>query len=768
MADSMADLNFVWTSAVPCSKSDPLNKTTNSCSSVTWCSSKIESRLDYTLNLGKFSPPYCLMYKWTTKQLVPTNCSFGSFFMCELSCSKPSCPSEKMCIKDESLFEVVDGKTYMKSGREIRGKWEKSVLNNTHHYYFLGEKLVTWSENWKTCCSLGLKPLPLDEQVSHFDRSNSPMQGVVYWTAMTRADCQYQFENCFQESTVYPSRVYGLKEGGSCVAVSVRDSIAKTVTGIGLASKTMLCNSKLLMACEGPVQTFDVREKITSCDLPKCTGIPDCVMDDSKFLTRPARVLLDTQTYGVWDIACDMSFLPFRNELGTWDEAYKRCCSLGMDLMSIQNPSKQNCMFKSPSIKDEDNLEKILFKGHIWTSGRDVEACRGKLRWCNGYLNDYLKKDIVWKKGVDPKSANNSCVYIDFDVSDVPSLGLADCSEKKQIVCEAPLGVGYRSQMHLFFCRNSFRVRTSEANKIWNTGDMSQAGYGFKKMVQCLAEYLGLVYDSTKINEHVYLSMMSRMFFPFNASEMNNQIQDKIDWLMSQPTLKSAKSKTKFATKVTDDIMDEFFSGHFQLAAEMIRKLYDCRDTAKTNVETFAFDFLQCLVESKGLNRFWSDYNFELEGFSVIPMVDDFYSPCSTFQTILQNTSFCIRMYSELLLPNLLFNIIYFCYSEHRRQAPNLTIIWDQAYLNNNGGFNWCASDVNSYENIDHINVPVDVIKEVSGNPLMLVSLPGPEPNLHAVLATDKLKYETDVFCRFSVNYLAYCKANPGVQRWEY
>ncbi|XP_065337480.1 uncharacterized protein LOC135937985 [Cloeon dipterum] len=109
-----------------------------------------------------------------------------------------------------------------------------------------------------------------------------------------------------------------------------------------------------------------------------------------------------------------------------------------------------------------------------------------------------------------------------------------------------------------------------------------------------------------------------------------------------------------------------------------------------------------------------------------------------------------------------------FMYNFFRSQAPNLTIIWDQAYFNFNGGFTWCASNVNPFNPFSHVVVPVDVIKEVSGNPLMLVSLPGPEPNLHAVPVTDELKYETDVFCRFSINYLAYCQANPGLKRWEY
>ncbi|CAB3388709.1 Hypothetical predicted protein [Cloeon dipterum] len=213
------------------------------------------------------------------------------------------------------------------------------------------------------------------------------------------------------------------------------------------------------------------------------------------------------QRLGKWLSACDHSFLQLPNPYGTWDEAYKRCCSVGMDLLSIQNPGKQICLASSSKTR-------LPFSGQFWSSGRDVSSCPGKLRWCTSYLNDFLKKDLVWKAGQDVSYANNSCVYVDFDDPILPSLALADCSERKQFFCEAPSGAGYKSEMHATFCRRSFNVKQSEAIQIWNTGDLSQAGYGAKKMVQCLAEYVGLVYNSTKINEHMYFQMVSRMLSP--------------------------------------------------------------------------------------------------------------------------------------------------------------------------------------------------------------------------------------------------------------
>ncbi|XP_065334454.1 uncharacterized protein LOC135935820 [Cloeon dipterum] len=158
---------LLWTSAAPCSKSDPLNKTTSSCSSVTWCPNNVETRLNYTLNLGKFTRNDCIVYRWSTKQLEPKDCSYKAYFSCEPACWRPILPSQNECQKDESLFEVIGGKTYLKKDQEIRGTWQQT---NFGFYYFFGEKLVNWKENWMTCCSLGLKPLAVtDSLTEHFN-----------------------------------------------------------------------------------------------------------------------------------------------------------------------------------------------------------------------------------------------------------------------------------------------------------------------------------------------------------------------------------------------------------------------------------------------------------------------------------------------------------------------------------------------------------------------------------------------------------------------
>ncbi|CAB3380733.1 Hypothetical predicted protein [Cloeon dipterum] len=190
-----------------------------------------------------------------------------------------------------------------------------------------------------------------------------------------------------------------------------------------------------------------------------------------------------------------------------------------------------------------------------------------------------------------------------------------DCSFEALFLCEAPSGAGYKSEMHATFCRRSFNVKQSEAVQIWNTGDLSQAGYGAKvgspSFIACLERNGSLPYAETK---------------------------------------------------------------------EIFVKLYN-----------------------------------------------------------------------------------YF-----RSVAPKLTIIWDHGYAVNGTGFMWCRSDVDPLNPSARIPVPVPVAAITNKIPSMLVSLPGKEPNLYAVAVTETLKYDTDVFCRFSPSVKKSCESNVYSTTWNY
>ncbi|XP_065335333.1 uncharacterized protein LOC135936452 [Cloeon dipterum] len=454
-----------------------------------------------------------------------------------------------------------------------------------------------------TCCSLGLKPLAVTNDLwDHFKKANNSVQNLVYWSAMNRNGCPLHFENFLHNlSATSLNSIHGIRKGGSCVAVSFREKVNIEIDP-AIVFKTTACASKLLLGCEETEKTFEIREDtISNCDLPECTGLPDCVMEHDFFLKRPFRVLLAPWRFGNWHSCCDNSILELHDEYGTWDEAYKRCCSLGMDLLSVHNSAKQYCLGNPYKNSNSNEKGYLPFRTEAWTAGRDIDSCRGQLRWCTSYLNDYLKNDLTWKKGHDPRFANNSCVYIDFGDPVEPSLALADCSEKKQIICEAPMGVGFKSQMHYHSCRRNFRVKESDAVKMWNTGDLSRTSYAAKKMIQCLAEHIGLVYNSTKINLHVYLKLLSRMMHPINAELEKKMDTNRIKWNRFSKHLNGEKNRI-LDDAFGDESRDGQYSVHFDFATEMMNKLYECREINITNEETFAFDFLVCLLQTKTLD----------------------------------------------------------------------------------------------------------------------------------------------------------------------
>ncbi|XP_065337010.1 uncharacterized protein LOC135937733 [Cloeon dipterum] len=367
------------------------------------------------------------------------------------------------------------------------------------------------------------------------------------------------------------------------------------------------------------------------------------------------------------------------------------------------------------------------------------------------------------------------------------------------------MGVGFKSQMHYQPCRRNYKVKESDAEKIWNTGDLSRTSYATKKMIQCLAEHIGLVYNSTQTNLHVYIKMASKMLRRLYATireENTKKAQEIIDSPPSSLEANYDKKKMAiFQNEMYEDSQDDFSLTYFDFATEMMIKLYECSGTKTSNEETFAFDFLVCLLQSKTLDHFWKLYDFNSEQSSVIPADHELNLPCMMFDNFIKyDSSLCIPANGLLLLterplltlrpiniqmyntssitaclemngslPNAEtkeeFEMIY---NYIRGVAPNLTIIWDQGFYDKlNKKFMWCRSDLGPSHPGAKIPIPVTMNATTKQDFVMLVSLPGATPNLHAVPATEQLKYQTDVFCHFPDNSMNECTTVIPKNPWE-
>jgi len=102
----------------------------------------------------------------------------------------------------------------------------------------------------------------------------------------------------------------------------------------------------------------------------------------------------------------------------------------------LVNNSKQ--YFIIPLSTKKYQIKYLICEGSAkidaWTAGKE-SRCAGKFEWCSTKLFFPLRKDLVWKK----EPAGGSCVSIDFNpvAGQFESpLRKADCSEKKNIICE--------------------------------------------------------------------------------------------------------------------------------------------------------------------------------------------------------------------------------------------------------------------------------------------------------------------------------------------
>ncbi|XP_059490127.1 uncharacterized protein LOC132205206 [Neocloeon triangulifer] len=78
-------------------------------------------------------------------------------------------------------------------------------------------------------------------------------------------------------------------------------------------------------------------------------------------LLMPDSSVADAQSYGYWNEACGVLFL-FGKSVVDWETNFKRCCSLGMAPIAIENATKYACMNKL--------IPKWDYSLNYWTSAR--------------------------------------------------------------------------------------------------------------------------------------------------------------------------------------------------------------------------------------------------------------------------------------------------------------------------------------------------------------------------------------------------------------
>ncbi|CAB3372998.1 Hypothetical predicted protein [Cloeon dipterum] len=196
------------------------------------------------------------------------------------------------------------------------------------------------------------------------------------------------------------------------------DLVQKGLTTLMLngvaALKTSDSNLMFPFLCE-PKDDF-----LDSCLALKCNK-------DSKLLDANGNIK-DGEKYGKWTFTCDKMYL-FSGKIGTWQQSWDLCCSLGMKPISFSSASDFECL--SNTTKDM-----IWTKNwNYWTAGRAMGTW-GRWAWCPGAVN--LPDSLSWAPGQpDNNQTDENCLHLQVTKNSSGIL-LSDrnCSHKFVIACQ--------------------------------------------------------------------------------------------------------------------------------------------------------------------------------------------------------------------------------------------------------------------------------------------------------------------------------------------
>ncbi|XP_065350656.1 uncharacterized protein LOC135946374 [Cloeon dipterum] len=201
----------------------------------------------------------------------------------------------------------------------------------TYTTMIFGKKKVTWAENMKLCCSIGMKPIRVTDEllstlnsigVSYesfkiFDKTvNSTEDRMLiktsFWTAATRQGCAGHYRFCMHDDvgpwdsqdsfwdTVNP------RDSGSCLVVDRQYAnkegapfgVRQVQCSVPIANFACQKDGKRITDFVNLEKNADMEKANTGCDLPYCAEQQLCMpstVTPSKY-ENGERVLLSTFT----------------------------------------------------------------------------------------------------------------------------------------------------------------------------------------------------------------------------------------------------------------------------------------------------------------------------------------------------------------------------------------------------------------------------------------------------------------------------------------
>ncbi|CAB3386809.1 Hypothetical predicted protein [Cloeon dipterum] len=409
--------------------------------------------------------------------------------------------SDLSCVKNKSLFDTSET---LKDARKY-GSWREIC----GELYLFGKSIVTWEENAKRCCAIGMKPLAFETSakfscLQKFIKAEVWQYNYNYWTAARQIFANNSFNWCSYEAngsfanltSMWAANYTGKGDGDSCVHMFVPRS--KNMTEMTMKN----CSNLYMFSCKGTT-TPAPRCFAPACPQDKCrkndTLFSPGVDNVTKFLSNPAQ-------YGLWK-SMNFRIFMFSREFKTWDDARRTCCSIGMKLLSLDVAYKYSVLSQ---ISGDDSP---TLNAKFWTSGTE-NGCPGAFGWC---AENKLVRNAMWARN-EPRNGSH-CLAAAVSSTNT-TLMTADCGLALRFICETRDTSNSTSKGEAMKdeCATNFNVSIDEQDNIFNSSSFSAK---IKCFLKCLGESGGIVLDGRVVDEQL-IKLAEILSFNDDAKLMEN------------------------------------------------------------------------------------------------------------------------------------------------------------------------------------------------------------------------------------------------------
>ncbi|CAB3360672.1 Hypothetical predicted protein [Cloeon dipterum] len=384
---------------------------------------------------------------------------------------------------------------------EYRATWFSACGNS----FIFGTQLLTWEENIKKCCSIGMIPISIENEekrscMASLMNPDWPFS-TYYWTSGRKLfHLNSSFEFCHSGAQIVtrttakiwaylePSRLWDKL----CILMAFEKDIAQAQ----LYAKN--CSEKHIFSCQGPLTTTQPPNLRYS----NCQKISKCAKNDALFTSLPngGVLLKDYMSYGTWLTLSGRVYL-ISPSTATWKDAAAACCSIGLNLLSIDYTFKYDSL---ATLLKQNKIKSNIY----WTSGARI-GDNNIFGWC---ATKKRVRDAKWTPGL-PGSADD-CVAVSL-MNNRVQIEDKSCEINYNYICEGR-DVSTSStagRAILNECGLLYNITQDQADSLWTT---KAYDIRLKCYMQCVGEFGNMMINGQILTQSM-MNMAQDMFWEKNS-----------------------------------------------------------------------------------------------------------------------------------------------------------------------------------------------------------------------------------------------------------